>query len=105
MPGFMKAGTTFAFSTITRHPHILNPLVGVSFKETGCYLPSEMSARRAANRMNCFPFVRSGEKFIFGDGTTYYAGSESVPRLMHKDNPQLRALFVLRDPIQRMLSH
>jgi hypothetical protein len=105
LPGFMKAGTTFLYSTLSHHPHILNTLVGVSFKETGCYLPSEMSYKNANNRMNCFPFVQEDEQFLFGDGTTQYAGAHHVPMVMKKDNPNLRAIFSLREPIRRIESH
>lgn len=37
VPGFMKAGTTYAFGTMVTHPMLLNTLRGVTFKETGCY--------------------------------------------------------------------
>lgn len=105
MPGFMKAGTTFVFSALTRHPHVLNPLVGVSFKETGCYMPAQMTPKKAASRMDCFPYVRRGEKLLFGDGTTHYAGNKAVPLFMRRDNPALKAVFVVRDPVARFLSH
>jgi len=101
----MKAGTTFLFETLTKHPLVLNALVGVAFKETGCYLPSRLKPHIAHQRMSCFPFVRSGDPFIFGDGTTSYAGSVATPIALKQDNPNVKAVFVVRDPIQRLQSH
>jgi hypothetical protein len=57
IPGFMKAGTTFLFETLGRHPQVLMALRGVAFKETGCYLGSQMSQSRRSQRMSCYPFV------------------------------------------------
>jgi hypothetical protein len=57
IPGFMKAGTTFLFDTLGRHPQVLMALKGVAFKETGCYLGTQMSKSRRMQRMNCYPFV------------------------------------------------
>lgn len=54
----MKAGTSYLFDMISKHPLVLHTLKGVIFKETGCYygeiVQSEATAYR---RMNCFPFV------------------------------------------------
>lgn len=57
IPGFMKAGTTFLFETLGRHPQVLMALRGVAFKETGCYLGSQMTQSRRGQRMSCYPFV------------------------------------------------
>ena len=105
IPGFMKSGTTFLFETMTKHPQIIHALVGVGFKETGCYLPGEMVPNKADNRIKCFPFVRSGEPFKFGDATTTYAGDRTVPLMMKRDNPHLKAIFVIRNTISRLQSH
>ena len=105
IPGFMKSGTTFLFESMTKHPQIIHALVGVGFKETGCYLPGEMITNKANNRIKCFPFVRNGEPFIFGDATTTYAGEKTVPIMMKRDNPYLKAIFVIRNTISRLQSH
>lgn len=57
IPGFMKAGTSFVYDALSKHPQVLTALRGVVFKETGCYLPREVKP----SRMDCFPFVESAE--------------------------------------------
>ena len=59
--GFMKSGTTYLYDLIAQHPQVLKALRGVVFKETGCYLPDELTPRRIHRRMQCFPFVEDGE--------------------------------------------
>jgi hypothetical protein len=38
VPGFMKAGTSYVFETLTKHPQVLKTLRGTLFKETGFFL-------------------------------------------------------------------
>lgn len=156
VPGFMKAGTTFVYDVLTRHPQVLKALRGVVFKETGCYL--DMNSVYKPDRMNCFPFVSRTDMFIlkasaasrsvlvtssttvhpagnltigrhvdstasittraatatttsrvsspfaFGDGTVTYATRRHIPVQMHRDNPTMKVLFCVRNPIQRLLS-
>jgi hypothetical protein len=55
----MKAGTTYLFDMLVKHPQILPALRGYGFKETGCYLSDDQTPD--PSRMNCFPFVESEE--------------------------------------------
>lgn len=103
--GFMKSGTSFLFDSLTKHPQIVHALRGVVFKETGCYLPNSMSAKRAPERMMCFPFVESDDRIIMGDGTVYNAGGRDTPYHFRRDNPDIKVIFVIRDPIERAKSH
>ena len=101
LPGFMKAGTTFLFGVLTRHPHILNALRGTGFKETGCYLPSS----RRENYMDCFPFVEPSDQMLFGDGTVWYMFRRDVQELLLADNPSIKLIVCIRDPVERTVSH
>ena len=96
-------------SAITNHPQVLRALKGVNFKETGCYLPPTKGVVRADNpnhRMNCFPFVERRESsFIFGDATVTYSGNFEVPYYLQQDNPHIKSIFVIRNPIRRLESH
>jgi hypothetical protein len=123
IPGFMKAGSTFLFGTIAKHPQVLNTLRGVTFKETGCYgaeytfgkvhryndtrLAGGSGVVRSSvrNRMQCFPFVEPGEQVYFGDGTVWYNSHKEVLQPLVDDNPGLKAVFAVRDPVQRLESH
>lgn len=101
LPGFMKAGTTYLFGVLTRHPHILNALRGTGFKETGCYLPSS----RRENHMDCFPFVEPSDQMFFGDGTVWYMFRTDVQELLLADNPGIKLVVCIRDPVERTVSH
>ena len=105
IPGFMKAGTTFIYNLIADHPQTLPNLAGSQFKETGCYDTKHLSLGAAQDRMLCFPFVKSNEGFIFGDASVTYAGFYNTPIFMKKENPNLKVIFVTRDPVDRLHSH
>ena len=112
VPGFMKAGTTFLFGTMVTHPQLLNTLRGVTFKETGCYGPQYTSSQSEANllthnRMQCFPFLEAHESMNmhFGDGTVWYNARAYMPATLLRDNPDLKVLFAIRNPVHRAQSH
>jgi hypothetical protein len=104
----MKAGTTLVFSTLMHHPYLLNTLTGVSFKETGCYMPENMMQSKSPdkyfNRLSCFPFVERGENAFFGDGTVWYSSRKGVPDYLTADNPDIKVVFVVRNPVHRAQS-
>jgi len=105
MAGFMKAGTSLLFDCVTRHPQVVHPLRGVVFKETGCYLPNSMRPRKAADRMHCFPFIEPGQGVVTGDGTVYNAAGRDTPFRFRADNPNIKAIIVIRNPVERAKSH
>ncbi len=84
--GFMKAGTTYVYDLLAKHPQIIRNLKGVAFKETGCYLKNSLRANSRINRMNCFPFLerREAEVFAYGDGTVYYACRKEIPHNLQR---------------------
>lgn len=105
IPGFMKAGSSFVFETLMGHPNAVRALRGSQFKETGCYLPQRMTPDLRSTRMNCFPFVEPRDHVIFGDATVYYAQAPKAPHELWQDNPDIKVLFTLRNPISRAESH
>lgn len=59
-----------------------------------------------ARRMSCYPFVETRQDLVsFGDASIIYAarGQSVLPRLL-KDNPYVKILFAVRDPLERTLS-
>lgn len=122
VPGYMKAGTTYMFGTLMTHPQLLNTLRGVTFKETGCYSTqyTQLKPWRSTsssnvvrldakgvqvteyrNRMHCFPFVETHEQMYYGDGTVWYAFHPEVRAALLRDNPELKVLFSVRNPVHR----
>ena len=59
------------------------------------------------NRMQCFPFIENGDggTFAYGDGTVYYNNRLAIPSYIREDNVYARAVFVVRNPIDRIVSH
>lgn len=122
VPGFMKAGTTYLFGSLMSHPQLLNTLRGVTFKETGCYGVdfTQPKLRKKAsvdgtitmvaenlashNRMHCFPFVEAHEPMYFGDGTVWYNSHEDIPHYLLADNPDVKVIFSVRNPVHRTQS-
>ena len=104
--GFMKAGSTFLFNSLSSHPQILRNLKGVAFKEAAAYLDIWYT-NTPSLRMNRFPFIEEYESsnFIFGDGTITYGVKQQIPYYLKRDNEKLKVLFVVRDPIERSKSH
>jgi hypothetical protein len=89
IPRFMKAGTTYFYDAVSRHPLIVKALSGVNFKESGCYLDLSSVAgsddrkqslsieeidkqlpilpKQKFKLMNCFPFIEKGfNSFVYG---------------------------------------
>lgn len=125
IPGFMKAGTTYFYDTIVQHPMLVKALSGVQFKETGCYLDlisnnnnnnnnnlmmnnnnyKTVLLKKKLKLMNCYPFLTSSDYTYYGDATVYYSQREMIPYYLIEDNPNMKVLFSLRNPLQRTLSH
>jgi hypothetical protein len=55
----MKAGTTFLFDLIAKHPTVVFALKGFEFKETACYYNDMIHGDAPHLRMNCFPFIEA----------------------------------------------
>ena len=65
-----------------------------------------MTPTNRNKRMNCFPFVERHEAiYAYGDGTVYYMNRPPIPSFFKADNTLARAIFVVRNPIARLISH
>jgi len=98
----MKAASSFLFSAIASHPQVVPPLVGSQLKETKCYHPFPVN--RLTQRSRCFPFIEDGESLTSIDGTVLYATDKTVPYLLKQDNPNVKVIFVIRHPVDRLYS-
>ena len=103
VPGFMKSASTFLFSAITMHPQVLPPVKGAQLKETYCYHPSP--ARKLLKRAWCFPYIEENENFLTADGTVYYATDPSVAASLKEDNKNVKVVFAVRQPTDRIYSN
>lgn len=65
-----------------------------------------MRVDRPNHRMNCFPFIEKHESnYIYGDATVTYSTNFDVPFYFQRDNPNIKTIFAVRDPISRLESH
>ena len=65
----------------------------------------QSTTNRYYNRMDCFPFVEAHEKVHFGDGTVWYNSHKNIPATLLKDNPNMKVIFSIRNPVARAESH
>lgn len=99
----MKSASSFLFNAISSHPQVLQPVMGSQLKETYCYMTNNL--RKLRKRMWCFPFIEESENFVTADGTVYYATDENSAQVLKADNPNMKAIFVLRHPVERLYSN
>lgn len=119
LPGFMKSASTYIYGTIDNHPWVVRALRGFDYKEAGCYSSEFMggvvgnatSAQtstgllRQSDRMLCYPFLEANiDRVVYGDGSIVYAPRKDVIHHLLHDNPHLKILFSIRDPIERAIS-
>jgi hypothetical protein len=98
--GEMKCGTTSLFSHLCGHPAVLRPFKKETFffdvhyeRGVGWYRSHFPLARHA----------RDGQ--ITGEATAYYLFHPLARHRIHAFDPEIRLIAVLRDPVERALSH
>lgn len=106
--GAQKAGTTSLYSWLTDHPGVL----GARRKELhyfdarydrepiGAYW-CEFPVRA---RMRAHEKLR-GRRVVTGEATPYYLFDPRIPRRVHRHLPDVKLIAVLRDPVDRAVSH
>jgi hypothetical protein len=99
--GAMKAGTTFLYNVLTRHPHV-EPAV---FKELS-YFNNLIEDEGPEWYRRCFPKPRwkDGRRTITGEATPYLSHAHAPERAAQLV-PQARLIALLRNPVDRAYSH
>lgn len=106
-PGFLlagaqKAGTTYLYQELTRHPQVLPALT----KEIHYF--SDGYQRGRTWYSGFFPRDRSGSAGgarVTGEATPGYLFHPWFPQRIARDLPDARIIVLLRDPVRRALSH
>jgi len=96
IPGAMKAGTTSLFAHLAGHPQLV-PAAG---KETHYF---DWHTRRGP-AWYARQFRRRPGLLAF-EATPYYMFEPRVPRLVRELVPDVKLVFLLRDPVDRAFSH
>lgn len=113
--GAMKCGTTSLYHYLREHPDIYLP----EYKEHGIYLDADALTDKVRTQFDMLVSSRkewadilvrryNGEKMI-GDASTYYTKfpfqGQGVPEIMHILKPEARIIYLVRNPVERILSH
>ena len=111
----MKSGTTFLHALLERHPDVL-----MSYPKEPHYFSKDFmwsrqwqyvtapfgTQERLDKYLSLFP---SAEKYtVVGESSTTYSRLPQfadVPMRMHGFNPDARLIYIIRDPVERTLSH
>jgi hypothetical protein len=95
-----RAGTTWWFDLIAAHPAVVRPArKELHFFEAFCERP--MTDEDVENYYRAFP-REAGQ--VTGEWTPRYAYDFWTPPLLRRAAPDAKLLFLVRDPLERMLS-
>jgi hypothetical protein len=97
--GVQKGGTTFLFQEMLRHPHVAGPLT----KEVHFFDGQFHKGLDWYSGM--FPVSPANDPMIRGEASPVYIFHPGAIRRIADTLPDARLIVVVRDPVQRALSH
>jgi Sulfotransferase family len=112
--GSMKSGTTYLFNLLSSHPSIFmchpkEPSYFVNPNELRQLSPRFWKEGYWESQENYLRlFQLAGTAKIVGEGSVYYSHlpfASGVPERIRQFNPDARLIYVMRDPIERTMSH
>ena len=105
IPGAPKSGTSSLHEYLNLHPQIN---MSQKVKEPHIYSIKERYDSRfdcSKPRSFCNIFTHSENTIYYGESSTTYLISKEAPLRIYKDNPDIKFIIILRDPIERIISH
>lgn len=100
--GAQKSGTTSLYSYLALHPQVKPSHV----KEIHYYNDHYVKGRKWYRaHFPIGPIDRSGRDFITGEASTMYLHDVDTPARMLADVPDIKLMLVLRNPVDRAISH
>ena len=100
--GAMKSGSTTLHEILNRNPDIYMS----TEKEPGFFVPEIWKSRRPEEYYSLF--CQAGNAMYCGESSTHYTKIptyEGVPNRIHDYNGNARIIYIMRDPIKRLISH
>ena len=105
--GVQKGGTTSLYRYLGQHPRVLE----CQRKEVGYF--SDLYAQGEAWYSSQFPSLRrrlrrslrERGRVLIGEATPYYLFHPHAPQRLRDYSPNVRIVFLLRDPVERAFSH
>jgi len=95
--GTAKGGTTSLYHYLRNHPDLYLPAI----KEVHYY---DLNYGRGDRWYRKF-FNRQDDHRLAGEATPYYLFHPWVPERVYRDNPRVKLIVLLRDPVERAYSH
>ncbi len=106
--GAQKAGTTSLFSWLTQHADVIGPRTKELHFFDRRWADSDIGDYWAEFplrvRIDAAARVRR-RTVVTGEATPYYLFHPLVPQRVHSVLPEVKLIVVLRDPVQRAISH
>lgn len=102
--GAMKCGTSSLFRYLELHPEIFMSRLEERNKSIHFFSKSETYARG----IEWYESMFDGQAKAYGESSgsyTKYPAFDGVPERMHSILPNVKLLYIVRDPIERMVSH
>lgn len=99
--GAMKSGTTTLWSLLKQHPEIF----ATDTKELRYFISSKFTSRSEREYIKKFKFAKR-QKYLL-DASPQYSMSPKygdVARRIHEFNPRAKILYIMRHPLDRLLS-
>jgi len=100
--GAPRSGTTFLCHVLDSHPGI--QLAKPFIPEPKVFMRPEQDSDTYLDRYRAF-FANAEEGKLLGEKTSYYLESASVCRHIHETLPDVRLLFIVREPVERAYSN
>ena len=100
--GAPRAGTNFLCHALDRHPDVY--MAKPYMPEPKVFMGAEQGAAVYAARYAAL-FAPAGGRAALGEKTTYYLENETARRLIERHLPDVRMLFVVREPVGRAYSN
>jgi len=98
--GQPKCGTSFLYSSLTKHPQILPAIK----KEINFWHQDANFQRGLDWYLAHFPPINKGESLITGEASTEYLDSSEAPQRIFQKFPNIKLIILLRNPVDRAIS-
>lgn len=103
--GTQKGGSTALHEYLAQHPSCW----GSYFKETGFFLYPNMNQKGLVWYMNQvwrerLPYRFSKSNCLLFESSTWYSYWHEIPQRLYEYNPELKFIFLIRNPIERAYS-
>lgn len=98
--GSPKSGTTSIYQYVAEHPRVLPSLT----KEIGFF--NSFNYLNGINwYLSYFPQINEEQSFLLGEATPHYLYHPNAPQRIFEHFPDVKLIVVLRNPIERTISH